>query len=67
LKYLFYLFSRAIQKIIEELLEIRISKAFRQPVNAKLLMLPDYHDVVKKPMDLGFFYLIDHFNCFRNN
>ena len=26
---------------------------FYQPVNAELLGLHDYHDIIKKPMDLG--------------
>jgi hypothetical protein len=57
---------RAIQKVIGELLQIKISQAFRQPVNAKLLMIPDYHDIVKRPMDLGIRILF-RLSFLRNN
>ncbi|XP_033225270.1 bromodomain-containing protein 2-like [Belonocnema kinseyi] len=43
-------------KILEELLSKKHSDhafPFYEPVDAKLLNLPDYHKIIKKPMDLG--------------
>ena len=33
--------------------ESRNRGIFNEPVNAKALKLPDYHRIVKQPMDLG--------------
>jgi hypothetical protein len=47
-------FFRALGKIIDTLLNLKAVKTlFRGPVNAQQLNIPDYHDVVKRPMDLG--------------
>ncbi|KAK3920232.1 Homeotic protein female sterile [Frankliniella fusca] len=43
-----------LQKIVlKALLKHQFAWPFHQPVDAKKLNLPDYHKIIKKPMDLG--------------
>lgn len=39
--------------VLETLMEHEDSGPFNQPVDAEELGLPDYRDIVKKPMDLS--------------
>lgn len=40
-------------EVVEQLLEEEDAEPFAEPVNAKALGLPDYHQVIRQPMDLG--------------
>ena len=39
--------------VAKALMQHRHSLPFRKPVDAALLNLPDYHEVIKHPMDFG--------------
>ena len=39
--------------VTKALMQHRHSLPFRKPVDAALLNLPDYHEVIKHPMDFG--------------
>lgn len=39
--------------VVNEILKQKVSEPFREPVDAKTLKLPDYHKIIKQPMDLG--------------
>jgi len=39
--------------VVKALMQHRHSLPFRKPVDAALLNLPDYHEIIKEPMDFG--------------
>ena len=44
---------RGCLKVIDELLQMSISKPFSKPVNPKRDLCPDYFEYIQRPMDLG--------------
>eukprot|EP01084_Bolivina_argentea_P292651 503150_1 len=46
-------FTKKICKVIVTLIKRDDSIPFRAPVNPQVLEIPDYHDVIETPMDLG--------------
>jgi hypothetical protein len=58
---LFEYLCRAISKLLDDLTHLRASFIFREPVNWKELQVPDYPEIVKRPMDLGFFSVFIYF------
>lgn len=39
--------------LVNEMLKLKMSEPFREPIDAKTLKLPNYHKIIKQPMDLG--------------
>jgi hypothetical protein len=45
--------EKAAKKIIKEIWKIREAWIFFEPVDSIKLNIPDYHNIIKRPMDLG--------------
>lgn len=60
-------FTQKIAKVVATLIKRDDSMPFRMPVNPKVLDIPDYHDVIDQPMDLGTIYnKIDQYTQFKH-
>jgi hypothetical protein len=51
---------KACMQLLKELRKNRVAFPFNQPVDPNALGLPDYFDVITKPMDLGTIHVCTH-------